>query len=113
MSEQQQPFTEYVTRAKRAKNSARPAWITVGIMGALLITVLLLWAGAVGRLRGLEALPAKLDEANASLASALAENQKAKDQITALQTQVGRFGEGKGHGRPDGQRSRGRNALRP
>jgi chemotaxis protein MotB len=89
MSEEKQPFTEYVTRAKRAKNSARPAWITVGIMGALLITVLLLWAGAVGRLRGLEALPTKLDEANTNLANALAENQKAKEQITDLQTQVG------------------------
>lgn len=89
MSEEKQPFTEYVTRAKRAQNSAKPAWIAVGIMGVLLITVLLFWAGAVGKLRGLEALPAKLDEANASLASALAENQKAKEQITDLQTQVG------------------------
>lgn len=88
MSENQQPFTEYVTRAKRARNSARPAWITAGIVGVLLIIVSLFWAGAVGRLRGLEALPSKLDAANTSLTNALAENQKDKEQIATLQSQV-------------------------
>ena len=89
MSEGQQPFTDYVTKANRrhANNSKLP-WIIAGILGAALIAALLFWAGAVGRLRGLEALPAKLDEANNRLAAALTENQKDKEQITDLQTQV-------------------------
>lgn len=58
------------------------------MLAALLITVLLLWATAVGKLRGLHGIQSKLDEANASLASALAENDKDRDQIAALQTQV-------------------------
>ena len=57
-------------------------------MAVLLIVVLLLWASAVGRSRELESLPAKLEEAKASLTNALAENQKDKDKIAALQTQV-------------------------
>jgi len=88
MSEEKQPFTEYVTRARRRQNAAKPAWIVAGIMAVLLIVVLLLWAGAVGQLRGLKMLPSKLDEANASLTNALAENQKDKEQISGLQTEV-------------------------
>ncbi len=88
MTEDPQPFTEYATKARRRAAAARPGWIAAGIMGALLIAALLFWATAVGRLRGMEALPAQLEEANAKLAGTLAENEKAKDRIAALQSQV-------------------------
>ena len=88
MSEGRQPFTEHVTKANRAPNHARPGWIAAGILAVLVVVLLLLWASAVGKQRGLESLRSKLDDANASLASALAENQKDKDQLAALQSQV-------------------------
>jgi chemotaxis protein MotB len=88
MARDKQPFTEQVTKANRNPVGAKLGWIVAGILAGLLLAVLLLWATAVGKLRGLESLRAKLDDANASLASALAENQKDNDQITALQTQV-------------------------
>jgi chemotaxis protein MotB len=91
MSEDKQPFTEQVTRANRAagnSGTARWGWICACSLAALLIAALLLWATAVGKLRGLQMVQSKLDDANASLASALAENDKDKDQIAALQTQV-------------------------
>ncbi len=88
MSEVQQPFTDYATKANRRANNSKLPWIIAGIAGALLIASLLFWAGAVGRLRGLVSLPAKLDEANTRLAAALTENQKNKEQLTDLQTQV-------------------------
>jgi len=59
------------------------------VLAALLIAALLLWATAVGKLRGLQRVQSRLDEANASLAGALADNDKAREQIAALQTQVG------------------------
>jgi chemotaxis protein MotB len=91
MSEERQPFTEQVTRANRASGTAgttRLAWICAGILGALLIAALLLWATAEGKLRGMQMLQTRLDNANAGLANALAENDKDKDQIASLQTQV-------------------------
>ena len=88
MSEGKQPFTEYATRARRGPDASRWGWIAAGILAVLLVVSLLLWASAVGRLRGLESLQTKLDDANASLASAQGENQKAKDQIAALQSKV-------------------------
>ena len=51
----------------------------------LLIAALLLWASALGRVRG---LGANLNHANTSLTNALAEGQKDKSRIAALQTQV-------------------------
>jgi flagellar motor protein MotB len=88
MSESKQPFTEYATRARRGPDASRWGWIAAGILAVLLVVSLLLWASAVGKLRGLESLQTKLDDANASLAGAQAENQKAKDQIAALQSKV-------------------------
>jgi len=88
MSEGKQPFTEYVTKARRGPDASRWGWIAAGILAVLLVVSLLLWASAVGRLRGLESLQTKLEDANASLASALDQNQKAKDQIAALQSKV-------------------------
>ena len=88
MSEGKQPFTEYVTKARRGPDASRWGWIAAGILAVLLVVSLLLWASAVGRLRGLESLQTKLEDANASLASALDQNQKDKDQIAALQSRV-------------------------
>ncbi|HEX4349920.1 MAG TPA: OmpA family protein [Verrucomicrobiae bacterium] len=91
MSEAKQPFTEQVTRTSRpAGNSdtAKRGWIVSGILAAALIAALLMWAGVVGKLRGLARVQSQLDDANASLANALAENDKDKDQIATLQSQV-------------------------
>jgi chemotaxis protein MotB len=88
MSEGKQPFTEYATRARRGPDASRWGWIAAGILAVLLVVSLLLWASAVGKLRGLESLQTKLDDANASLAGAQGENQKDKDQIAALQSKV-------------------------
>ena len=88
MSESKQPFTEYATKARRGPDASRWGWIAAGILAALLVVSLLLWASAVGKLRGLESFRTKLDDANASLAGAQGENQKAKDQIAALQSKV-------------------------
>jgi len=88
MSEGKQPFTEYATRAQRGRDASRWGWIAAGILAVLLVVSLLLWDSAVGKLRGLESLQTKLDDANASLAGAQGENQKAKDQIAALQSKV-------------------------
>ena len=88
MSEGKQPFTEYVTKTRRGPDASRWGWIVAGILAVLLVVSLLLWASALGRLRGLESLQTRLDDANASLARAQAENQKDKDQIAALQSRV-------------------------
>jgi chemotaxis protein MotB len=48
----------------------------------------MLWASALGKIRKLEPLRSELDDANARLTNALAESQKDKDQVAALQTQV-------------------------
>jgi chemotaxis protein MotB len=88
MSEDHQPFTKQVTRASRGPDAARIGWIVAGVLAVMLIAALLLWAIAVGKLRGRDLLRTQLDDANASLASALAESRKDKDQIAQLQTQV-------------------------
>ncbi len=88
MSEGKQPFTDYVTGANRGPGSSRWGWMVAGILAVLLVVSLLLWAAAVGRERGLESLRTKLDDANASVANAQAENQKDKDQMAALQAKV-------------------------
>jgi len=88
MSESRQPLTEHLAKPNHGLNPVKLGWWVAGILAALLIVVLLLWASAVGKLRGLESLEAKLNDANASLASALNENQKDKDQLAVLQTQV-------------------------
>ena len=91
MSEDRQPFTEQVTRANRGAASAgaaRLGWIAAGVLAALLIAALLLWATAVGKLRGLQRVQSQLDEANASLATSLNDNEKVREQLAALQTQV-------------------------
>jgi chemotaxis protein MotB len=91
MSEEQKPFTAQMTRSGRGTGNLRVArlgWMVAGILAVLLVAVLLCWAVAEGKLRGLAILQGKLDDANASLAGALADNDKAKDQLAALQTQL-------------------------
>ena len=83
------PFTRSGAESRRGLDNPKLGWIVAGILAALVIAVLLLWATALGKLRGLEALQSKLDEANASLAGALDQSQKDKDEIAALKTQVG------------------------
>ncbi|HEX9046487.1 MAG TPA: OmpA family protein [Verrucomicrobiae bacterium] len=88
MSSGKKPFTEQMTKARRDSAAPPWAWIVAGALGVALIAALLLWATAVGKLRGQAALQAKLDDARSNLADALNENQKDRDQITALQTQI-------------------------
>ena len=87
MSEEN-PFAEPVPKTRSVANQSKLAWTVAGILAVLLIAALLLWAIAVSKARGLESLRSRLDDANATLADALADNQKDKDQITALQSQV-------------------------
>jgi chemotaxis protein MotB len=87
-SSAEKPFTEFATKGGRGAASARRGWIAAGVMTALLIAALLLWASALGKLGGMEVLRSKLDQAKSSLTSAQAENQKVKGQIAALQQQL-------------------------
>jgi flagellar motor protein MotB len=87
-SSAEKPFTEFATKGGRGADSARRGWIAAGVMTVLLIAALLLWASALGKLGGMEALRSKLDQAKSSLTSAQAENEKVKGQIAALQQQV-------------------------
>ena len=82
------PFTTPKPKTGGGAGNARLAWIVAGILAVLLIVAVLLWVTALAGQRSLASLQPKLDAANASLASSLAENEKSKDQITALQTQV-------------------------
>jgi chemotaxis protein MotB len=88
MSEDNKPFTEYATKGVSGAANAKPAWVTAGITAAFLIAALLLWASALGKIRGLEPLRDKLDQANANLSSALAEIKQSKAQIAALQARA-------------------------
>lgn len=90
MSADQQLFTDLVTKSNANQQliSPRLGWLIAGVLAVALIAVLLLWAAAVGKLRGLELLRAKLDAANASLTSTQSENQSAKDEIAGLQSKI-------------------------
>ena len=90
MNQDQQPFTDLVTKSNSNQQlvSPRLGWIIAGVLTVALITVLLLWAVAAGKLRGLELLRAKLDDAKISLASAQDQIQKDKDQLANLQSKV-------------------------
>jgi len=88
MIEDGNPFTAPAVKAGGGPNATRWGWIAAGILAVLLIVVLLFWASAVGKQRGLESLQTKLDDANASLAAALNENQTNKDRIAALQSKI-------------------------
>lgn len=82
------PFNRSVAEIRRGPDNPKPGWIVAGILAALLVAALLLWAAALGKLRGLEPLQARLNDANLSLARALDQSRKDKDQIAALKAQV-------------------------
>jgi chemotaxis protein MotB len=82
------PFVKKAPPADSSLDFTRPCWITAGILAVLVIVLALLWATALGHQRRLEPLRSKLDAANASLADALAGQEKDKDQIAALQTKI-------------------------
>lgn len=91
MSDGSRPFTERVARTNRGgggSGNAKTGWIIAGILAVALIGALLAWAITVGKMRGLQRVQSDLQDANAGLANAVAENQKDKDQITALQNQI-------------------------
>jgi len=90
MSEGQNPFADDLTKANRGSDNSKTGWIAASLMAVLLIGVLLLWSSALGRLRRIESLRSKLDDVGASLRNALAESQRDKGRIAALQTQVAR-----------------------
>jgi chemotaxis protein MotB len=77
------PFVKQAPPADAGLDFTRPCWITAGVLAVLVIVLALLWAMAVGKQRGLEPFRTKLDAANASLADALAGQQKDQDQIVA------------------------------
>jgi len=83
--EDPKPFTKFVTNADRGLDKTKQAWIAATTMAVLLIGALLLWATALGKVRGLEP---RLENANAKLTNANAEIQQDKAKIAALQTQV-------------------------
>lgn len=87
MSEEN-PFAGPASRGGRGHNQSWLGWRVAGILAVLLIVSSLLWITTQARQRSLDSLQSKLADANARLASALAENQQAKDQLAALQTQV-------------------------
>ena len=88
MSEGANPFAEPVTKANRGRDQTRLAWMVAGFLGALLIAALLLWATALGHLRGLDSVRAQLDEANDRLANTVAGSRNDKERISALELQV-------------------------
>ncbi len=88
MSESKKPFTELVSRSNQNVFPQKLGWIMAGVMTVALIVVVLCWATALGKLRGLEALRAKLNAANTSLANALDQSQKDQGQISDLQSKV-------------------------
>ena len=88
MSEDQAPFTEYVTKGQRGSRNSKADWIVAGLLAAALIAVSLFWASALRKVGALESLRPDLADANARLTNALAEIEKARGQIAALQTNV-------------------------
>jgi len=82
------PLTDHLTRSSRGPSPTRLAWTVAGVLAAAVIALLLLWATAVGRERGLETVHSQLDEANAALAATQNQIQQDKDQLAALQAKV-------------------------
>ena len=85
---EENPFIKPAEITETSLASSKHGWMVAGILAVALVVVLLLWATALGKLRGLESLKPRLDEANASLATALDQIQKDKDQLATLQSQV-------------------------
>jgi len=87
MSDNKRPLTDHVTKASQPDFS-KLGWVVAAIGTLLAILFLVLWYNALTRQHELESNAGKLDEANGRLSAALADNQKEKDQIDALQKQI-------------------------
>ncbi|HSY18100.1 MAG TPA: OmpA family protein [Candidatus Acidoferrales bacterium] len=87
MSDTKRPLTDHVTKASQPDFS-RLGWVAAVIGAALAVVFLVLWYNALSRQHELESLGGKLDDANSRLSTALADNQKEKDQIADLQKQI-------------------------
>jgi len=77
-----------VTKGQRGSRNSKADWIVAGLLAAALIAVSLFWASALRKVGALESLRPDLADANARLTNALAEIEKARGQIAALQTNV-------------------------
>jgi len=88
MTENRQPFTDYVSKANRRPGAARWGWIVAGVLAALLVAAVWLWAVAAGKARGLEPLRTELDDANARLAAVQNVIQTNQDLIASLRSQI-------------------------
>lgn len=89
MTDEKNPFNEPVKKADPAPGGESPAGLIVaGLLLVGLIAVSLLWASALGKIRQLQGVRSDLEQANASLTNAVAENKQQKDEITNLQSQV-------------------------
>ena len=88
MSDEINPFSSQAAATAPATGSARLAWGVAALAGALAVLFLVFWYNALSRQHELESLRDKIVEANNSLATTLADNQKLKDQVEALQKQV-------------------------
>jgi chemotaxis protein MotB len=82
------PFAHDLTTKRSGLENSRTAWVAAGLMFLVAIVVVLLWASAVARIRRLESLRPRLEDAAANLSQALSENKDARTQIAALQTRV-------------------------
>jgi len=87
MSDTKRPLTDHVTKASQPDFS-RLGWIAAVIGAALAVVFLVLWYNALSRQHELESLGGKLNDANSRLSTALATDQKEKDQIADLQKQI-------------------------
>ena len=88
MNESPHPFTDHVTKAKSGYNASSLGWVAAVIMTLLAAVFLMLWFSAKTSRQELDSLKAKLDDTNASLSKALAENQTHQDRIAKLKSQV-------------------------
>ncbi|HTJ01031.1 MAG TPA: OmpA family protein [Dongiaceae bacterium] len=82
------PFAPKKPQAGARAGSSRLPWGVAGVLGVLLIAALLLWAGAVGRMRGLQALPAQVEQLKEQLTQAQADSDDAKSKLAAQQQRI-------------------------
>jgi len=88
MTSDSNPFAGQPGAAPGAGKAVRLGWVLAVVMGLVAGLFGWLWSSARVELRELPGLRSTLAEANNGLAKARAENQKAQDQIAALQAQA-------------------------
>ena len=82
------PFTEYATKANRETDNPKALQVAVGVLVAMVIGILILWASALSKAHSVESLRTDVDHANAGLSNALAQIQTDNGKIAGLQSQV-------------------------